>query len=426
MSKRPTSWLRELFRPTRPARKAPRAARLRPCLESLEDRCVPASFQFQDLLVAPGPGQASSIFGFAVAIDGDIAVVGEPFRNTSVGAAHVFGRNDQGTPADQSDDTWEFQVTLTASNAEETDDRFGTSVAISGGVIVVGASHESSAATGVNGDQDDNSASAAGAAYVFVDANGDGDFADAVQQAYLKASNTNAGDAFGRSVAISGDTIVVGAPFDDVINAGSVSVYGPSGANQAPTLTVPGDQIAYEDVDLPLSGISVADPDGDNLTVTLTVNHGTLTLGTTSGLTVQNNGSGTVTLSGSVADLNAALATLIYRGNLNFGGDDTLNVSVSDGSLSTQNSVAIHVKSAAEQAEDLGALVNALVADGVLNEGQGESLMIFLRDNNGDIGKVQSFLNELAAFVNAGILTQEQADPLLLLGNFLLLSVSRR
>ena len=83
---------------------------------------------------------------------------------------------------------------------------FGRSVAVSGDTVVVGADGEESNATGINGDQDDNSASYAGAAYVFV-RNG----AIWSQQAYLKASNTDTVDRFGISVAVSGDTVVVGA-----------------------------------------------------------------------------------------------------------------------------------------------------------------------------------------------------------------------
>ncbi len=74
----------------------------------------------------------------------------------------------------------------------------------------IGASFESSNATGVNGDQADNSAGLAGAAYVFV-RNG----TTWTQQAYLKASNTDPSDVFGVSVAISGDTVVVGAENED-------------------------------------------------------------------------------------------------------------------------------------------------------------------------------------------------------------------
>jgi len=101
------------------------------------------------------------------------------------------------------------QVYLKASNTDMSD-YFGHAVAISGDTAVVGAYQEDSSATGVNGNQTDNTATNAGAVYVFV-RNGTA----WTQQAYLKASNTDAFDAFGTSVAISGDTIVVGAPWED-------------------------------------------------------------------------------------------------------------------------------------------------------------------------------------------------------------------
>src|SRR2546423_568083 len=85
----------------------------------------------------------------------------------------------------------------------------------------------------------------------------------------------------------------------------------------------PPPQPASEDVDKATGGLSVGDPDGNNLTVTLQVSHGTLTLGSTAGLSVSGNGSGAVTLAGNLADLNAALAGLVYRGILNYGGPDT-------------------------------------------------------------------------------------------------------
>src|SRR5262249_1296506 len=116
---------------------------------------------------------------------------------------------------------------------------------------------------------------------------------------------------------------------------------------QPPTVTVPAAQTAYEDVDKAITGITVGDPEGASLKVTLAGSHGKLTLGTTTGLTVTGNGTGKVTLSGSIADLNTALASLVYRGSLNYSGSDTLNIGVSDGSLSTSGSVAISVKSAA-------------------------------------------------------------------------------
>ncbi|MBX9735302.1 MAG: FG-GAP repeat protein [Phycisphaerales bacterium] len=92
----------------------------------------------------------------------------------------------------------------------DAEDFFGSAVAVSGDTVVVGAISEASSATGVNGNQANNSAAGSGAAYVFVRSG-----ATWTQQAYLKASNTGSGDAFGGSLAISGDTVVVGAFGED-------------------------------------------------------------------------------------------------------------------------------------------------------------------------------------------------------------------
>ena len=83
-------------------------------------------------------------------------------------------------------------------------------MAVSGDTVVVGAYGEDSSATGVNGNQADNSAADSGAAYVFIRSG-----TTWSQQAYLKASNTGADDYFGWSVAVSGDTVVVGAYGED-------------------------------------------------------------------------------------------------------------------------------------------------------------------------------------------------------------------
>ena len=74
-------------------------------------------------------------------------------------------------------------------------------------------------------DGGDNSAGSAGAAYVFVRSVGNWS-----QQAFLKASNTEAGDWFGYSVALSGDTVVVAAPFED---SSATGVNGNGGDNSA-------------------------------------------------------------------------------------------------------------------------------------------------------------------------------------------------
>ncbi|MEZ5301989.1 MAG: FG-GAP repeat protein [Verrucomicrobiales bacterium] len=116
-------------------------------------------------------------------------------------------------------------------------DRFGGAVAISGDTVVVGALGEDSGASGVNSVPDE-SASSAGAAYVFVRNGGTWS-----QQAYLKPGNPGASDLFGTSVAVSGDTVAVGArredggssgvngtPNDDVPDTGAVYVFVRNGA----------------------------------------------------------------------------------------------------------------------------------------------------------------------------------------------------
>jgi len=172
------------------------------------------SFKQQAYLKASNTG-AGDAFGRFIAISGNTLVVGASDENSGAtgvdgpeydnsavdsGAVYVFIRTASG---------WHQQAYIKASNTE-TNDRFGRSVAISGDTLVIGASSEDSNATGVNGDETDDSASNAGAAYVFTRTGGTWS-----QQAYLKASNTDAGDWFGRSVSIFGDTLVIGAEGED-------------------------------------------------------------------------------------------------------------------------------------------------------------------------------------------------------------------
>lgn len=156
-------------------------------------------------------------FGFSVAISGDTVVIGAPGEdsdaagvngdatnnsNLGSGAAYVFVRN--GT-------TWSQQAYLKAGDAPSvnitgSNDQFGWSVAVDADTVVVGALREDSNATGVNGDPNNNDAFHSGAAYVFV-RNG----STWSQQAYLKAHNTHSGANFGSSVGVDGNTVVVGA-----------------------------------------------------------------------------------------------------------------------------------------------------------------------------------------------------------------------
>src|SRR5207248_5191361 len=91
---------------------------------------------------------------------------------------------------------------------------------------------------------------------------------------------------------------------------------GAAGANHAGPITV--------------TDVDVNETPGPNNTVqvALAVGGGTLTLGTTAGLVFGGgaNGSAAMTVTGTLADVNAALATLTYRGDPNFNGPDTLTV----------------------------------------------------------------------------------------------------
>src|SRR5262249_46215256 len=74
------------------------------------------------------------------------------------------------------------------------------------------------------------------------------------------------------------------------IYGGTVDIGAFEVQDAAPTITVPGSQIGFEDVDLSITGISVDDVDTTNLTVILTVGHGTLTFAKTAGVTMVANG----------------------------------------------------------------------------------------------------------------------------------------
>jgi hypothetical protein len=136
-------------------------------------------------------------------------VAGSIYESTGAaqsGAGYVFVRS-----AGQ----WAQQAFLKASNPDR-GDQFGSSVAVSGDTLLVGAHHEDSIARGINGNQSDNTAREAGAAYLFTRSG-----AAWTQQAYIKSSNTEPAfggeglffnDGFGVNVAVSGNTLVVSAP----------------------------------------------------------------------------------------------------------------------------------------------------------------------------------------------------------------------
>jgi hypothetical protein len=166
-------------------------------------------------------------FGYSVALAGDTLAVGARKEESDgsgeddnsaffAGAVYVFTRD--GT-------AWSQQAYIKASNTDPFDE-FGTSVALAGDTLAVGASDEDSNATGVNDDEASNNDTNAGAVYVFTRDNGVWS-----QQAYVKASNTDRTDEFGTSVALAGDTLAVGAINEDSndtgVNSGGEGNSGP-------------------------------------------------------------------------------------------------------------------------------------------------------------------------------------------------------
>ena len=164
---------------------------------------------------------ADDAFGWSVSLSGD--------GNTLAVGAWFEGSNATGIDGNQADNsafqsgavyvftrsgvTWTQQAYVKASNTDA-DDSFGRSVSLSGdgNTLAVGAWREGSNATGIDGNQADNSAGGSGAVYVFIRSGGAWS-----QQAYVKASNTGAGDGFGWPVSLSGDgnTLAVGAWRED-------------------------------------------------------------------------------------------------------------------------------------------------------------------------------------------------------------------
>ena len=207
-------------------------------------------------------GGGGTLLGNAVALsaDGMTLAIGAPYESSGAGgiggdqedesvygagAVYVYVRDGGG---------WRQQAYVKASNPGLTDN-FGYMIALSedGGTMAVAAPYEASAATGIDGDQSDDSIPQAGAVYVF------GRSGDAwAQQVYIKASNTGEasvgnelgdGDQFGFGLALSADgtTLAVGAISEDsgatgadadqsdnsALSAGAVYLYSRSGDSWA-------------------------------------------------------------------------------------------------------------------------------------------------------------------------------------------------
>jgi len=163
----------------------------------------------QEAKLIAGDGAAADIFGHSVSLSGDTALVGAQYDNdtgSNSGSAYVFVRQGTG---------WTQQAKLVAGDGAA-DDEFGTSVSLSGDTALVGAA------------LDDDNGSWSGSAYVFVRSG-----TSWTQEAKLLAGDGAAGDYFGYSVSLSGDTALVCAALDNDngINSGSAYVFARSGTS---------------------------------------------------------------------------------------------------------------------------------------------------------------------------------------------------
>ncbi len=174
----------------------------------------------QEAYIKAANNDSSDQFGIDVSISGDTIVVGaigEDSNMTTItnggwtssddsnsysGAVYVYKRTDT---------SWALEAYIKAAN-NNANDKFGNSVAIAGDTIAVGASLEDSnqiiITNGTTASDDDSNANS-GAVYVYKRSG-----VDWSQEAFIKASNNDAGDYFGTTVAISDDTIVVAAKYE--------------------------------------------------------------------------------------------------------------------------------------------------------------------------------------------------------------------
>ena len=292
-------------------------------------------------------GAAGERFGRSVAVFGDTVVVGAQEDNIGAnsrqGSAYVFVEPAGGWASGTE------TAKLTASDGAA-DDRFG-SVAVSGDTVVVGASFD-----------DIGAKSRQGSAYVFVEPGGS--WASGTETAKLTAADGEVNDFFGNSVAVSGDTVVVGAFGDDIganVNQGSAYVF--------------------------------VKPVGGWVT------------GTETRLTAADEGTGdnvgsSVAVSGDTVVVGAS------------GGD---GANVNQGSAYVFPPLLLPI-------ELLKGDVEELVTNGSLTTGDGNSLMVKLESaikklqkgkSGGAISKLMALIDQVNGFISTGVLTAAEGDPLI-------------
>ena len=190
--------------------------------------------------------------------------------------------------------------------------------------------------------------------------------------------------------ADSNETFAYVLTDNDGDHASAALTISVAAVNDAPVNTVPGAQTTNEDINLVFSSatsnlIKISDVDAGtgNETVTLGVAHGTLHLASTASLTVGGNDTGNVTLTGHVADVNAALDGLTYKGIQDFNGSDTLTITTNDngntgsgGAKTDVDTVTITVNSVNDAPTLAATAANSTFTEGTGNN-QGAAVAVF-------------------------------------------------
>jgi len=171
--------------------------------------------------------EAFDNFGWSVAISGDRIVVGSLYESHDAAGGNQLGQSGSAYVFRLTGGVWSQEQKIVASD-RSIDDQFGSSVAIDGSRIVIGAQNDEEDAAGANAF--DN----AGSAYIYEYIGGTW-----AQQLKLVPADRAINDQFGYAVAIEGDQVAIGAPYSSldvngqntIIGAGSAYIYTNTGGN---------------------------------------------------------------------------------------------------------------------------------------------------------------------------------------------------
>ena len=187
------------------------------------------------------------------------------------------------------------------------------------------------------------------------------------------------------SAGSGGDTTLEAAT--GAIEASTLALHGLNGLLAAPTIadSVSQRRIGSEDSNIAITGITIADADADNQTVTLSSATGTLTLASTTGLTgLTGNGTGAVSFSGSLSDINAAINGMNFRGLPEASGAADFSIATNDGTTTVSRTVNLAIAPIND--------IPALAGGTPLSVAEGGSASFSAATNLGPVGFTQTNL----------------------------------